>query len=125
VSGCCTCSWCWISPNNTTHFHVLFAHSTWWIQLSKHPKTTMTAAPNAAVSMALPPAIPPPSIGTFRRSIDPPLPPPSPINQLRIVHLIHHTKMMTIASPTSLSVYASLGCLLINNMNNWADPNLT
>jgi hypothetical protein len=47
------------------------------------------AAPNAAVSMALPPAFPPPSISTFRRSIDPLPPRPSPINQPRIVHLIY------------------------------------
>jgi hypothetical protein len=38
--------------------------------------------------MALPPAIHPPSIGTFLRSIDPPLPPPFPINQPRITHLL-------------------------------------
>jgi hypothetical protein len=69
--------------------------------MNQRLKTTTTAAPNAAVSLALLPAIHPPSIDTCLRSIDPPLPPPFPGNQLRIDHLTMTTIM--IASPTAPS----------------------
>jgi hypothetical protein len=48
-------------PSQTTHFHVILAHFSRWIQLNKRLKTTMTATPNAAVSAALP--LPPPMGG--------------------------------------------------------------
>jgi hypothetical protein len=54
VSYAYLCGRCWINHLNTTHFHVLFAHFAWWIQLNQCLETTMTAAPNAAVLMAFP-----------------------------------------------------------------------
>jgi hypothetical protein len=63
----------------------------------------MTAAPNAAVSSALPLAIPLPSTASILNAIDPSLPPPSPIQQPRTVRLLTHQLMKTIAALTDSS----------------------
>ena len=63
----------------------------------------MTAAPNAAVSSALPLAIPLPSTASILNAIDPSLPPPSPIQQPRTVRLLTHQLMKTIAALTDFS----------------------
>ena len=98
----------WISPSNTTHFHVLSAHFPRWIQVMKHHRLTMTTATNAAVSPSLPPRIPPPSTVSLAHAILHLLPPP-PLNQT-----VNH-QMTTASQPAhSPKIHLSSHLVLLN-----------